>query len=315
MPPPAPMAPKKPELVVGDREEEAEVVEVEVAVEEAVAVAVADAENVCPGFAFPSTPAPTRKTLVVGDPVDTLVGVEGRERMGGAVFVLTEDPVPPPKSLEIEGESERDTVGFGEALMEGEAVPLLDPMALLEGVGDPVVNGWVGVMAVVDVEKLEEVGAGDREDCPVSEAPTDNVAAIEGSEVGVHLSAVGVKVEVGDTLDVSEGRMVREERDQAPRVTVGVPSLSGVGVESSGEEGVSVGDSSDEGEPPSNAPVVGVASMDPRGLKEGTHWVPVAPAASLPLGVELGKAREEMVGALIPLLTPLAVGGDKEPVA
>ena len=55
--------------------------------------------------------------------------------------------------------------------------------------------------------------------------------------------------------------------------------------------------------------------MDPRELEEGPNWVPVAPAASLPLGVELGKAREEMEGTLFPLLTPLPVGGDKEPVA
>ena len=151
------------------------------------------------------------------------------------------------------------------------------------------------------------------ESSPESVTPGDSVIAMEGSDVGVHLSTVEVIVEVGDTLGVSEGSTVREERDQAPRVIVGVPSLSGVEVERRGEEGVSVGESRDEGEPP-NPPAVAVERMDPRGLEEGTNWVPVAPTASLPLGVKLSKARDEMEGALIPLLTPLAVGGDKDPV-
>ena len=76
----------------------------------------------------------------------------------------------------------------------------------------------------------------------------DSVPVKDGSEVGVHPSTVAVTVGEGEALGESVGAMVREDRDQAPRVTVGVPSPRGVGVEGRGGEGVTVDDASEEGE-------------------------------------------------------------------
>ncbi len=89
---------------------------------------------------------------------------------------------------------------------------------------------------------------GHREGTADSVDTTDSVPVKDGSEVGVHPSTLPVWVGVGEVLGDCEGTMVREDRDQAPRVTVGVPSPRGVGVERRGEEGVAVDDASDEGE-------------------------------------------------------------------
>ncbi len=144
-PPSAPITPAT--MGVEEGEKRSEAAAVVVAVEEEEAVAEALEEGTCPGFAFP----PACSLVVVGEAVGAAVGVKGRERTGGAVAMLEEDPVPPLTCLEIEGERERDTVGSGEVLVEGEAVPLLDKGALAEGVGDPVAKGRLGVNASEDV--------------------------------------------------------------------------------------------------------------------------------------------------------------------